>query len=351
MSVKSLLICHVREAAHDGQDVLTLPASHAFTAAGATVALQTTGAEKRIGFLQFLTRLATGDQVASAILRLRAAAAWSGPAGTLTAKTLDHWTLGLATPVETAAALSSAEALLGDWTADASYDFDVTAPVAAALAHASYARGKPITIALESTDATARAFHAFDGDRSRVAELHVKFTPATDTDEEPPELQTIKGLWSLLESSRDFAAAVPESNRIKFIGTNRDPLKQEVATADLPEVRIAPDIGGGMEAIISTSSAQTTFALSIQVATGDQRVDADGEGLHWLKWLIFRALADWPAVLMSLTWRGIPFVKNVKIAAVQDGTTDADLKRGIKGWTSVWSVRVDAYFQTAALRA
>ena len=153
--------------------------------------------------------------------------------------------------------------------------------------------------------------------------------------------------WSLLEASDTFCAMVREGNRIKFSGAHAQQIKEQVSTADLPEVRIV-SMGASSHLWRTSNSSTITRRLSVQLASGDQRY---AEALYPLEWAIYRALADWPNQVRELTWNGKPFVVNVRCTDAQHGQSDADLIRGIKGWVSIWSVDLDLVFATEELLA
>ena len=78
-------------------------------------------------------------------------------------------------------------------------------------------------------------------------------------------------LWTLLEVHKGFTDLVRLKNRIKFSGTDRSPLKDEVLTADLPELRlICSRMTPHIQRTSSSGSVEMTF--EVQVSTGDQRV-------------------------------------------------------------------------------
>ncbi len=160
--------------------------------------------------------------------------------------------------------------------------------------------------------------------------------------EDSPVQKIHDALWVLLEAWDGFTDLVPVGNRVKYTagvpGTLQ--VKQEVATADMPEVRIVPT---GMATHFSAdSSRDDLFAeFQIEVATGDTRIDAV---LFPLQWEIYRALAGASAALALLTWNTKPFALSLVADVVSEGVSDTDLSRGIKGWSAVWSCRVHMYF-------
>lgn len=153
-------------------------------------------------------------------------------------------------------------------------------------------------------------------------------------------------LWSVMENWPPFVGMVRVGNRIKFSGELREIIKEEVSTQDLPEVRLIT-----MDAVPhlqrTSNSTSTLMALMWQVSTGDQRFDAM---LFPLKWEMLRAMSGWEAVLGVLTWNDKVFAKLYRPQTAADGELQADLKRGIKGWSIIWSCTVELWFTTTDLQ-
>ena len=168
--------------------------------------------------------------------------------------------------------------------------------------------------------------------------------------DQDPYTKALEALWAILEARSDFTSLVRPSNRIKFtsIGTRRSPIKEQVSTADLPEVRIIVT-GSQPAARGSSCSAFDMATYEVQVSSGDQRLDDP----HLpLKWAIMRAMLRERTILetlQALTWNGRRFVVGIKPTSVREGVTEADLNRGIHGWAGVWAIDVEMAFRTADL--
>lgn len=165
-----------------------------------------------------------------------------------------------------------------------------------------------------------------------------------------------RALWSMLESHTGFTGLVRTGNRIKFSGAGRDPMKSEILSADLPEVRIVP--AGGPPMLMRTSSSGSVVKrFQIQIATGEQRTDQT-ESLFAVEWEIIKAMHGWEAVLGALEITigegesavDVAFVKRCTAGEISEGVTDTDLNRGIRGWSAVWSCEVEMWFPTVALQ-
>lgn len=153
-------------------------------------------------------------------------------------------------------------------------------------------------------------------------------------------------LWGMLESWPSFARMVRVGNRIKFTGKLREIVKHEVATRDLPEIRLIT-IDALPHLQRTSNSTSVLMTLQWQVSTGDQRLDAI---LFPLKWEMMRAMSRWETALNALVWNDKPFAKLYRSQLAADGQLQADLVRGIKGWSIIWSCTVELWFTTTDLQ-
>lgn len=158
-----------------------------------------------------------------------------------------------------------------------------------------------------------------------------------------PLTQVYEALWEMLEGHQGFIDLVAEKNEIKML--NSSPLKDQVSTADLPEVRIIP-AGGSTHINNSTNSTKLIRRFSIQVATGDRDISTS---LYPVEFEIIRALHGWTNILMELEWSGCKFVKRCVQLDTVEGSAAYDLNRGIKGWSCVWSCEVEMWFNNQDL--
>lgn len=153
-------------------------------------------------------------------------------------------------------------------------------------------------------------------------------------------------LLDMLESHAGFMSLVKVGNLIRFTGKNRDPVKSQIGPADVPEVRLIPR--GGIPHVQRTSNSSSMLeTFEVQITSGDQRVDV---ALFPVKWQVLKALAGWAAVLGALTWKGKTFVRLTRPTGVADGVAEEDLRRGIVGWASIWTVEVHMWFTTTDLQ-
>lgn len=153
-------------------------------------------------------------------------------------------------------------------------------------------------------------------------------------------------IWDLFEGSPEFVAMFKPGNRIKFNSpTDTNPVKQTVATADTPEFAVVPQ--GITPNLFDTSSSTKVVArYQLIVNTGDWRVN---EISNIANWIILCNLAKWRDTLTALTWKGKPYVKVVRVLDLQQGETDAQRNRGIRGWATVWQCEIEMHFRTLDL--
>lgn len=154
------------------------------------------------------------------------------------------------------------------------------------------------------------------------------------------------GLWAVLEDNTDFTTLVPELNRIKFSGTNRSPIKDKIATADTPDVRISMRMLTIRES--GTSNGEfDRIQFNIELATGDQRLTSRAFPIVWA---IRQALFAGDAILAAIEFNS----KTDWILCAQPGNVeflisdDKDM-RGIVGWAAVASVELQLFFSKTDL--
>lgn len=166
-----------------------------------------------------------------------------------------------------------------------------------------------------------------------------------DETSDDPFSVVYEGLWKLVDDFKPFASTVRRGNRIKLDGASRNPTKQNVNTADLPEVTLQPT---GGETNIHSNSSQTTITqrYMFMISTGDLRVDS----LHFpLRWHVTRAVVLWKKKIGGITWRKQPFLEELNIPDTTEGESDPDRNRGIKGWSSLITIEVRMRFANVLL--
>jgi hypothetical protein len=166
---------------------------------------------------------------------------------------------------------------------------------------------------------------------------------ALPTSEVPdnPLLAVHTAFWALLEARTVLTKLIRPANRIRLDGTT---FKSEVGNADLPELRVVPTASvPHLEA--TSNSTFLTERWQVQVATGEW----DVKRLFDIKFEVMRALLNWQAHLRAVTWKGNPIVHDCRAPTVDDGLFEADLARGVAGWTTIWTCEIELHFANTDL--
>jgi len=166
-------------------------------------------------------------------------------------------------------------------------------------------------------------------------------------DELNPFSKVYDALWALALRSPVFVDKVKPGNRVSYSSdTNRNPMKENLITNDMPEVALVLDglSSGNLHA--SSSTSQLTRRYTFIVTTGDYRINY---ALLPLQWALICALAGWKETLGNLTWHGAGFVKRANITSIVEGESDSRRIAGTKGYTALWSCDVEMHFATAHL--
>lgn len=162
-----------------------------------------------------------------------------------------------------------------------------------------------------------------------------------------PLTQIYDALWDMLETHKGFDRLVRVGNRAKFsLAGPRDPVKDEISEADLPEVRI---VRTGGEAHLQRTSNGSSILQRYEVQIGTKSLRYDTE-LFPLEWEIYKAFSKWQDKLKGLEWAGKPYVKLARPLSFTTGVDEGQLDRGIEGWATVWSIEVELWFATADLQ-
>jgi len=168
-------------------------------------------------------------------------------------------------------------------------------------------------------------------------------------DAENPFTLVYNALWNCLLAHPKFIADVREGNRISFIhDANRDPLKQAVQSADLPEV-ILDSQQVTAQMYYSSTGSKIIRNYAFLVSTGDFRIQ---KILYQVEWEIFCAMHGWTSILTALKWpiaTTLPdnrpsFVKRCDIVSANDGQFDNQRNRNINGWSAIWACEVEMHF-------
>ena len=153
-------------------------------------------------------------------------------------------------------------------------------------------------------------------------------------------------LWAMLMANPRFIRDVNQRNMIRFdLSGDRDPLKDPVQVADLPEValRAATATANVQE---TSSSSKVVQTYEILISSGDYRYT---EILAQIEWYIWVSLIGWKSRLSALKWHDKTFCKRLNVTSVRQGLSDPTANRNIVGWSAVWAAEVEMHFTTQDL--
>lgn len=153
-------------------------------------------------------------------------------------------------------------------------------------------------------------------------------------------------LWNMALSHGGFVRDVLDKNRIRFDDpANRDPLKNPVQAADLPEVQLAAATGS-VNLQNTSSSSMITRQYTWFIASGDYRYT---QFMSAVEWYLFCAMTGWKSRLTALKWKNEAFVKRANVVSTLAGMSDPQRNRNIVGWSAAWTVEVEMHFKTSDL--
>ncbi len=154
-----------------------------------------------------------------------------------------------------------------------------------------------------------------------------------------PLTQTYDYIWELVEGFPPWADAVRVGNRLRLDDTKRDPLKDTLKAADLPQVILLPTDGAN-NLHSNSSSSVITQNFTIGISSGEQRVN---EVYFPLKFYTLQALACFRQSLGNLTWKSYPFLKKLEIPTSTDSLDEfGDLN--IISWESLITISAEMWF-------
>lgn len=147
-------------------------------------------------------------------------------------------------------------------------------------------------------------------------------------------------LLDMVADSPRARKLVKTGNLIRYDSeTTRNPYKNDVAVADLPEIILIAE--GGLVSLHATScDCSIVRRYSWLIATGEQRA----RYIHAAEFLLVCLLADCRTKLGALRWNEHSFVKRVDIVDVTTGLSDPARNRGIQGWSALWRCEVEMRF-------
>jgi len=156
-------------------------------------------------------------------------------------------------------------------------------------------------------------------------------------------------LWDLaFVESNALSTLVRPGNRIRYDTNNRDPIKENVSDADLPELILTSGGSGPPRLHATSSGSMCTRKYSWLITTGDFRVSYR---LYPVEFALFAAMSNWKAHLGALTWNSKSFAKRMDVVDVTNGLSDPDRNRGIRGWSAIWTCEIEMHFTTEDLKS
>lgn len=155
-------------------------------------------------------------------------------------------------------------------------------------------------------------------------------------------------LWELAEGSSVLTSLVKPGNRPHLDDDRYTAgVKNEVNTADLPELILLPVSANG-NIRNTSSSTMITRQYTWVISTGDSRPNFR---LHPVEFALYAEMANWPLVINALLWNGYKFATMTNVVNAEQGESDPERNRGIKGWSALWTIEVRMDFRTADLLA
>lgn len=164
-----------------------------------------------------------------------------------------------------------------------------------------------------------------------------------------PFTKVYNAIWEMAADFAPLTELVSVSNRISFsVDGNRSPVKNNIASGDLPELILMPT--GGMSNLhYATGVSNVTKTFQWVLSTGDFRIHEGG--LFPIEFALMRAMCNWRLVVAAVTWNGKTYVKRCDLTDLSEGESNSEQNRGIKGWSALWSCEVDMFFKTSDLRS
>lgn len=169
---------------------------------------------------------------------------------------------------------------------------------------------------------------------------------SVDVDLDPFSL-VYRALWEQALLHPVIQTLVPVGNRLQFDTHSRNVLKDDISTADLPELMLLTDGTQGVNLQRTTCDSSIERSYLFVVSTGDLRLQ---EYLYPVEWALYCAMAGWQDTLTQLTWKGRKFVERCYLGDTTEGFNERDRNRGIRGWSTAWRCNVAMTFKTTDLR-
>ena len=163
-----------------------------------------------------------------------------------------------------------------------------------------------------------------------------------------PLVMVHDSLWEMVDRNPAITSMVSTKNKIRFLTQDGD--KREATTKDFPELVIMPaSIMGAVRS--NSTSTNLTAKYDFYIATNDIVITTHDT----LQWEVMRALVDWDQVLCKLVWPKGGTRHFIIQAAEFESTIGLNNNvlndnRGLRGWCSLLSVKIQMSFNTADMR-
>lgn len=156
-------------------------------------------------------------------------------------------------------------------------------------------------------------------------------------------------LWDLINANDRLMELIRLRNRIDYSGDYRNPEKDTLSSADLPELRLVPS-GGAAHLRRTTHSTSITRRFAFQLHSGSRRLH---KMLFPIEWELFCCLAQWPEYIGKLLWNGEKFAVRMSTIDITEEMFRPTPEGGgsqLGGWLTVWVGEIECFFPTDKMR-
>jgi len=169
---------------------------------------------------------------------------------------------------------------------------------------------------------------------------------ALDTTKDPIH-QVLESVWITLRANTTLTTLIPTGNQVDYTSTDRDPEKQGLLSADLPQMRVV--LKGLQGQIPATSSSCTlTIEIGIELLAGDKRFEILTSPI----WEIYQAMSHYRQyIFQAVTYntenpvkKMMPLKAEIDLNEKRDPPTPA-------GWVGVWACALELFFSTNTVKA
>jgi hypothetical protein len=164
-----------------------------------------------------------------------------------------------------------------------------------------------------------------------------------------PFTQAYNALWAMLESNVAFTNVVKVTDRIKYDTGKKDPEKDSIQNAALPEVRIV-DIGGTGGNRKTSNSFSIIRRYQVQISTDYLTLQGNAttpDGLYPVEWAIMCAFGT-AGTFSGITSGGQSVPCEFRYSDFVSSLYDSELSRQ-KGWIGVINCEVEFWFSKRLL--